>query len=193
VVNDVMNLELLAVLAALLLLFLGAVVATRRAPTEYAGDDLHGWNELARELDRSRRFGRKFSLIRIPRPGGATEDVIRGHLERIGRALRSIDHAWMSDSGLYVLLPETDRMAANTLGTRLLRTSPELLPENLAIVSFPDDGITSGALLSALDEGPKAEGLQPIPGLVSAITGNELLTVRPAEAPSVELTDDRGR
>ena len=188
-----MNLELLAVLTALLLLFLGAVVATRRAPTEYAGDDLHGWNELARELDRSRRFGRTFSLIRIPRPGGATESIIRAHLERISRSLRSIDHAWMSDSGLYVLLPETDRMAANTLGSRLLRATPELLTGNLAIVSFPDDGITSGALLSALDESPKATELQPVPGLVSAMTGNDMLKVRAAEAPSVELTDDRGR
>ena len=167
--------------------------ARRRAPPAYRGEYPPAWTDHAPEPERSRGFGRKFSLIRIPRPGGATESILRAHVERIGRSLRSIDHAWMSDSGLYVLLPETDRMAANTLGRRLLRAVPELLTGNLANVSFPERGITSGALLSALDEWPKATELQPVPGLVSAMTGNDMLKVRAAEAPSVELTDDRGR
>lgn len=191
--NDVVDLELLAVLTALLLLFLGAVVATRRAPNDYAGDDIRGWDELSRELDRSRRFGRTFALLRIQRPAGAGDDAVRAQVGQLGQVLRSIDHAWMGESAVYVLLPETNREAAALVGGRLERGANQLMPHTLSIVSFPDDGITAGALLAALDDARPREERQALPDIVSALAGSDTLAVQAADAPSVDLTDDRGR
>jgi hypothetical protein len=190
--HDVMSLDLLAVLTALLLLFLGAAVATRRAPNEYVGDDAHGWQQLSRELDRSRRFDRTFSLIRVGLEGAEGGDEgLRTRIESLARSMRSIDSTWKSGTGLYLLLPETDRQAAATLGMRIRRVSPTLLPDSVSIVSFPDDGITSGALLEALDAAPERRS-QPWAALVPSLPATEPLAIQAVDAGS-DVTDDRGR
>jgi hypothetical protein len=191
-VSDVVSLDLLALLAALLLLFLGAVVATRRGPNEYTADGVRGWSELARELDRSRRFSRSFSLIQIGLDDHGDGEAVRRRVERLSRSVRSIDYSWTSESALYVLLPETDGAAAMMLGTRIRETSPELMPERIAMVTFPEDGITVGALLEALDRGPK-DSIQPWPAILPGVIGSEQLPVPALDVPVMEMTDDRGR
>jgi hypothetical protein len=99
------------------------------------------WSELRVEIARSRRFGRPFGLIRIE---GKTR-------LSLGAGLRSIDRAWTVDGVTYLLLPETDREAAQSLCGRLLReASGALAGCSLTVASFPEDGLTSGALLKAL-------------------------------------------
>ena len=104
----------------------------------------HGdyWAELRLEIARSRRFGRPFGLVRVE---GNTRPP------SFGAVLRSIDRVWTADGVTYLLLPETDREAAQSLRGRLLRELPaELEGCSLSVAAFPEDGLTSGALLTVL-------------------------------------------
>jgi hypothetical protein len=99
------------------------------------------WAELRLEIARSRRFGRAFGLIRI-------DGVKSGSL---GQALRNIDREWRVNGTIYLLLPETHREAAQSLLGRLRReASEELAGCSVSVAAFPEDGLTSGALLKAL-------------------------------------------
>lgn len=99
------------------------------------------WAELRLEIARSRRFGRSFGLIRIE---GKTRPSL-------GVELRSIDRAWTVDGVTYVLLPESDRRAAESLRGRLLHEASDVLADcSLSVAAFPEDGLTSGALLKAI-------------------------------------------
>ena len=108
----------------------------------------HGdvWRDLRREMARARRFGRSFALVRIgrlPRPGFASH-------------LRTVDYAWAADGGTYVLLPEADREAAEGFVGRIRREVPDLVAGSaVSVAAFPDDGLTSGALLQALRVSPE--------------------------------------
>ena len=125
------------------------------------------WRELRRELDRSRRYGRHFALVRIP--GDDVEAQAPGRLLRRGRrgtvssrasavarVLRSVDSVWCHAGSVYLLLPETDGAGAVALTERMRRETPELVPAtDVEIVAFPENGLTGGALLAALDRSPK--------------------------------------
>jgi hypothetical protein len=121
----------------------------------------HGWfwRELARELDRSRRHGHVFALARIqPEPSPEPMAVAglglprRSTIGRLGAYLRAADRAWQdADGAVYLLLPETGRESADDLFERIGVVAPELVPrEGRSMVTFPEDGTTSGALLGAL-------------------------------------------
>ena len=100
------------------------------------------WTELRVELARARRFGRPFALVRV--------DGMRGR--RLKAGLRSIDRHWVADRATYVLLPESDREGAASLVARLRREAADVLEGcSVAIAAFPDDGLTSGALLERLE------------------------------------------
>jgi hypothetical protein len=110
-----------------------------------------GWNELRRELDRSRRFEREFVLIRmerIHRNGNGDVDLVR----KLPGRLRSIDSVWGVRKQAFVLLPESDREVGFALLARLRRESPGLLPDDVRLAAFPADGLTGGALLELLDK-----------------------------------------
>ena len=115
------------------------------------GPDL--WSEIGEELDRSRRFHRDFSLIRIGTPSGAQKRA-SGDVQVISSALRSIDRAWAVDDAYLIMLPESTREQAEALVERI-RVHPllDLSDASITIASFPGDGVTSGALLSALRGG----------------------------------------
>ena len=110
-----------------------------------------GWRELRRELDRSRRFGHDFSLLRMPRvvpDGNGGTDLARSLPVR----LRSIDTVWGDRRYAFVLLPEADRDVALALVARLRRETPGLIPRDVRLAAFPEDGVTGGALIELLDE-----------------------------------------
>jgi hypothetical protein len=110
-----------------------------------------GWGELRRELDRSRRFGHEFVLMRMERiqsTGAGDIDLVR----KLPARLRSIDSVWGVRKQAFVLLPEADRDVAVALVTRLRRESPGLLPADVRLAAFPADGLTGGALIELLDE-----------------------------------------
>jgi len=134
------------------------LVSSRREPVDedYRGNGSEaetlsvddGWRELRRELDRSRRFGHEFVLMRMPRLNGRrSADLVQSLPVR----LRSVDSVWGVRKQAFVLLPEADRDVAVALVGRLRRESPDLLSEDVRLAAFPADGLTSGALLELLD------------------------------------------
>ncbi|MGH2604355.1 MAG: hypothetical protein ACRDQW_08420 [Haloechinothrix sp.] len=132
----------------------------RRARVRLVTNPSSRWLPLLAELDRSRRYGRGFALIRIdavialPRAGLADRRRRRrdGSLpERLRTRLRHSDHLWEERGRVYVLLPEADRAGATHALQRVRRVDPELLTATATQVAvFPDDGVTSGALLTSL-------------------------------------------
>lgn len=115
-----------------------------------------GWSALRRELDRSRRFGHEFTLMRmerIHRNGAGDIDLVR----KLPARLRSIDSVWGVRKQVFVLLPEAGRNVAIALVARLRRESPGLLPGDVRLAAFPADGLTGGALLELLQKPGLAE------------------------------------
>lgn len=114
------------------------------------------WDELRRELARSRRYERHFCLVRVPCGAGRSgtrpdEGSCRRARVEISAFLRSVDRAWLADESVYVLLPETDRAMGEAFLVRVRRLAPDALPaEGVRLAAFPDDGATSGALLAAV-------------------------------------------
>jgi hypothetical protein len=108
-----------------------------------------GWSELRRELDRSRRFGHQFVLMRMARVHRAGDGEI-DLVHKLPARLRTIDSVWGVRKHVFVLLPEADRAVALALVSRLRREAPGLLPADVRLAAFPADGLTGGALLELL-------------------------------------------
>lgn len=109
-----------------------------------------GWSALRRELDRSRRFGHEFVLMRMARIH--RNDIRDADLvQTLPARLRSIDCVWGVRKQAFVLLPEAGRDVAVALVARLRRESPGLLPGDVRLAAFPADGLTGGALLELLN------------------------------------------
>ena len=99
---------------------------------------------LSRELDRSRRHGHPLALVQLPASSA-------GELDRAHRAVellvRSVDGVWLGRDAIFVLLPETDRTRADGFVARVRAAAPaSIAVEAIAVVCFPDDGLTSEAL-----------------------------------------------
>jgi hypothetical protein len=139
-----------------------------------------GWAEFRRELRRSRRSSRPMTLLRTLSPlapdAGPAEDP-ESRSRRLHEQLRLVDRSWVDDGAVYVLLPETTRGAADALVSRLQTVAPELLPGDVRMATFPDDGLTSGALISAVHGASLSEVPTPIRAAVAedepATTGTE--------------------
>lgn len=114
-----------------------------------------GWTELRRELDRSRRAGHEFALLRIapPATNGRTRwtqgGIAPGMVDAARDLLRSSDTLWMDGGALYALLPETDGDDARAALDRL-RSALSLDAMRLSVASFPESGWTSEVLLARL-------------------------------------------
>ena len=117
--------------------------------------------ELWNELTRSRRYGRSFLLLRIrlTRPAAAAQ--VRRRRRPVERdktdsglehgVFRRTDRVWEDEDEFYVLLPECDRSKGDAVISRVRALLVESLGEaEIAMAAFPDDGVTSGALLVAL-------------------------------------------
>ncbi len=167
-----------------------------RAYTKAYLDDI-----VDNEVQKSRRFTRSFSLVRIEidrldeawagQPHGEVAALLEGIATEISRVLRSADIFAAEGDGLYfALLPETDGVGA-AVGKRRLRGAIERsaglrnLPESPVVlasaVSFPADGVTGDALWTTLaariddDRASfvRARSLEQAPfrGLVDALLG----------------------
>jgi hypothetical protein len=173
--------------------------------------------ELWNELTRSRRYGRSFLLLRIrlARPAAvarsrhprrpAERDKTDSGLDR--GVFRRTDRVWEDEDEFYVLLPECDRSKGDAVVSRVRALLVESLGEaEIAMAAFPDDGVTSGALLVALRSRSShwqvgRESDQPeLPlavGEVAAGSSSSLadaVSVRPVLArPNVEPTHQRGK
>lgn len=142
-----------------------AVAARPLADVRVEGEP---WQHLHDELRRSRRHGHPFVLARIKMgaglsamgggPAGASRraEMI---LDAVEAVLRTTDGCWLHDGNVYALLPETDRSMADNFVQRARQMYPGVLSSaDVALVGFPEDGITSGSLLAAFTDGsPKGQ------------------------------------
>ena len=110
------------------------------------------------ELSRSRRFGHTFFLARIA--CSSKEDEGSCPLNELAHAvsslLRRVDSVWLHETSLYLLLPEGDRAMGEAMLARIRAPLAELFSEgevlSIPSVVFPQDGVTIGALLGALED-----------------------------------------
>jgi hypothetical protein len=115
------------------------------------------FEELEREVSRSRRFGHSFLLARIPRRSVDAE-ADRWHeqtLALLSSLIRTVDGAWFDGRDVYVLFPESDRVTGTAALARIREPLSKVLSEEeldgIAFAVFaPDECPTSGALLAAL-------------------------------------------
>jgi len=151
---------LVVVAVPAVLLMVGALVVLIRDGVEGAvrTRDLlrvSGAEALRRELDRARRHRRTFAIIRLPIAeqlrllDDATDGVADATLRALGTMLRVNDWAWVHDGAVLVLLPEADRAMATAFLARARQVAPDRFSGAAGIALFPDDGVTSGALLDA--------------------------------------------
>jgi hypothetical protein len=119
-----------------------------------------GLDAFRAELDRARRHRRTFAMARLelarPDDGvvaieGAAADT--GTIQLVGASLRITDHAWLDDGDVVILLPESDRATAEAFAERVRAIEPGRFTDRMGIAAFPDDGLTSSALLDALERG----------------------------------------
>ncbi len=120
------------------------------------------WTELQLELERARRFRREFALLRVRRSGTGSgtgrpwrrkppADVAR--FDKLQSSVRSIDTVWIDGMSMYILLPEASRGTALRVLERLRSETPEAFTDaSVAVVAFPADALTAGALLDKLEE-----------------------------------------
>ncbi|HEY7003671.1 MAG TPA: hypothetical protein VH281_05265 [Gaiellaceae bacterium] len=129
-----------------------------RTESELVSRRWSGSEELQLELDRSRRFGHRFALIYISSRRGIESGW--SSLHDLGHAvsslLRRIDRVWVDGTGVYLLLPECDRTMVEAALDRLREPLSRLVgdsePPAVSSAVFPDDGLTSAALLGALKD-----------------------------------------
>jgi hypothetical protein len=147
-----------------------------------------GWAEFRRELRRSRRNTRPMTLLRTLSPvgPGAVQEDPEERSRRLHEHLRLVDRTWVDDGAVYLLLPETSRAAADSLVGRLQTIAPELLPGDVRVATFPDDGLTSGALISAVHGASLSQVPTPIRAAIAEdeLAADEVAVEEPA--PSVE-------
>lgn len=119
------------------------------------GGDGNPWEEVGRELDRARRYGREFALVRIPAPvprNGSRRTDADSDAAHLSSFVRTVDRVWTGGGATYALLPETGRAGAEALLARVARHPFHLLArEGVRTAAFPEDGVTSGALIEALE------------------------------------------
>jgi hypothetical protein len=131
-----------------------------------------GWAEFRREMRRARRGVKALTILRIPMGDPGTDDVLlAARSEEIAGHLRLVDRTWVDDGSVYVLLPESPRGAADVLLTRIRAVAPALLQADVRTATFPDDGLTSGAIIAAVHGA--ALGEVPIPIRASAADADE--------------------
>jgi len=134
--------------------FVGSRRARRPMPPLEA-EASAGWRDFRRELSRSRRHGYHMALVRLP--GDATDPVAVGdRLARVRRGIRRIDAAWPTDDDVYLLLPQTDRAGVAGAISRVSGAADRFV----SVAVFPEDGLTSGALIAAV--GGSAPGPAPM-------------------------------
>ena len=106
-----------------------------------------GWAEFHRELARARRFDRPFALVRLATVHSPAVEALGAVRDGVAAGARRTDRAWIDGDDVLVLLPESSPATAARFVERVVatRTDIALVP---TVAAFPDDGITSGALIA---------------------------------------------
>jgi hypothetical protein len=110
-------------------------------------DAVSGWAEFHRELARARRFDRSFAIVRLAAGDGHSQDELTMLRDGVAASARRTDRAWVDGDDVLVLLPETVPSTAAQFVERVVGALPAAMVR-ATVATFPDDGITSGALIS---------------------------------------------
>lgn len=112
------------------------------------------WYPLRYELARSRRYEKDFVLA-AGHVGGERGSARRtkNAVEAYSRVVRDTDAVWEHRGRLYILLAETSIDAASEVVERLGQSlEEELRIRDLQMAAFPDDGVTTAALITATEK-----------------------------------------
>ncbi len=143
-----------AVSVAMLGMAIGAGFSRRGDPREMRVDFPAA--AVRRELNRARRHTIPLGLIRISGPRSVTLASVTAAM---GDMSRETDLAWVAGGFGYLLLPDTARDGVLQVAGRLRHQVPDLTGARVDASVFPDDGITLGALVAALQQ---ADAPQPM-------------------------------
>ncbi len=153
-------LDAFLLLLALPLLAAGLLLvkhSLRRRPAPARGGRRRAFEAvLDIELERARRHERPLTLVRLSaaRRGTAAEELQ-------SLTVRRTDTVHEVGSVAYLIAPETDAAEARILSGRLAATLDDPLGLVTATATFPDDGVSSGALLAKLDARRHPETARP--------------------------------
>jgi hypothetical protein len=118
----------------------------------------HGsFEDLEREVSRSRRFGHPFFLARVPlaRSGAEPDRRPEQTVALLGSLIRTVDRVWFDGRDVYLLFPESNRAMGATALARLREPLSQVLSEQeldgitYAVFAL-EECPTSGSLLSAV-------------------------------------------
>jgi hypothetical protein len=152
--GSVLMLVVPVVLAVFVIGTLAALVPDRDRHTPA---DAIGWERFDLELERSRRHERPLALLRISvSTGPRARRWAPPDSAEIRDAVRVLDAVWVDREHVFVLMPETNREALSRAIGRILTRLPRIDLEAMRVALYPEDGLTSGALISRL-EAPEAE------------------------------------
>lgn len=122
------------------------------------------WYPLRYELARSRRYEKAFVLA-AGHVGGERGSARRtkNAVEAYARVVRDTDAVWEHRGRLYILLTETAIDGASEVVERLGQSlDEELRIRDLQMAAFPDDGVTTAALITATEKhGAASPGAAP--------------------------------
>lgn len=99
--------------------------------------------DLRAELERARRYGHVFTILRLPTDDGRT-------LAELSERLRCTDLVWVDGGDLYVFVPELAGDAIERLVHRLADSAGVPLRQEVVTATFPTDGLTLAALFARL-------------------------------------------
>lgn len=143
---------------ALAVFVIGTLATLRPAERGAAPENIIGWERFELEFERSRRYERPLALLRISLPA-RPRDRQRADALEVRKAVRMLDAVWTDRDCVVVLMPETNREALARAIGRILARLPGAGLDAMRVALYPDDGITSGALVGRLDD----PGAEPLP------------------------------
>lgn len=136
----------------------------RRVASELVSERWSPSEEVRIELERSRRFGRQFSLVCVS-SRRRIEDPwthVRVLASELSLLLRRVDRVWIDGPRVYMLLPECDRAMAEAMLVRISEPLASVVGEDApfeaSLAVFPEDGLTTGALFGALSAERRSSG-----------------------------------
>lgn len=124
-----------------------------------------GWELLAGELSRSRRYGRSLVLLRVHL---ATVKQDRGTvMNQLGGCVRATDRAWIDGPNMFIVMPESTHADATRLTERMREAAgPAFAAVTVRAAAFPDDALSGPALRDLVTKQvPTAANRQPLEGI----------------------------
>jgi len=142
---------MLVVPLGLAVFVVGTLAALRPHAEGRALAEVIGWERFDLELERSRRHERPLALLRI-----AVPSQTQGRRRSVGAAdvrdsVRVLDAVWSDRDHVFVLMPETDRAVLGRAIGRILARLPSIDLDAMRVALYPEDGLTSGALIARLE------------------------------------------